>query len=821
MSNLREIIEKSDKSPTIINENSNFVVVTYWWGRGNLNTNTARPCISFYESIVTKMTFICMKIFSSTPKNKMEFVYNNIEQILLVKSSDTTTPSDFEKLLTNKAKQYQNMVYNYCKIDELTREPEKTLDIKALKCLEDLKKNGKTPETYEFKTIEYIETQIKIACILWVQINKILLFKLFDNKKNMKDLKQKYIESRNDNTNHEDNNIEIKERVKSLIDVKNKLVSDMKSNLNKPFVYDINYIDKLTKMGINISEYNNNSIYSILNKEFRFLNPVKFEEMIHEWEHKCTENKCNYLAIEYPEFAKPGGYQLAINAKPLFIQKALKLCKTKNVLYIDGDMTINRYPEIFDMKDVDFMARGWWIDPRSSYKMDESITYDPYTFETSGGTMFFSQSTESSQLINYWIKESEKPYQKGKADDRILSLIFNSKKFLLNMKIIQLPIEYLWLSLDYDDRILENIYDYNVAKMRETIYIEHPECLTSEDTAVGAGASSDRTPKFYSFLEDLSPVSENIHEYIMFPSKDMAKSFDSYFNDMNSISYIDDGNKILYEKGLVQPGKTPDKNEQPLYVTRYDDKFGNKQINYDGEQYSRNEMSIINYKRAEKMILSNVELIKTENNIIEIQNADNKLKEIELIPLIIRLLLDGNSVIYNPINQQGYDSNNYNILKQNLETRYKNLDFIFSPMITGNHRNDFYRPKILTNQAILFTPHNKILIDLLSIFISFEQLSDYFNEGTYEFMSRLRIGYVFKPAKKSNVFNFANNETTGGNNSELNKWIEEYNNGLDMMYCNGVKKHRTIPKTIKSQRRMYTKTRKTHRKSHRKTLTRR
>ena len=31
-------------NPTIVNKDSNFVVITYWWGRGNLNKNTQRPC---------------------------------------------------------------------------------------------------------------------------------------------------------------------------------------------------------------------------------------------------------------------------------------------------------------------------------------------------------------------------------------------------------------------------------------------------------------------------------------------------------------------------------------------------------------------------------------------------------------------------------------------------------------------------------------------------------------------------------------------------------------------------------------------------------
>ena len=46
---LRDIVESKEIKPTIINEDSNFVVVTYWWGRNNLNNNTARPCVSYYE----------------------------------------------------------------------------------------------------------------------------------------------------------------------------------------------------------------------------------------------------------------------------------------------------------------------------------------------------------------------------------------------------------------------------------------------------------------------------------------------------------------------------------------------------------------------------------------------------------------------------------------------------------------------------------------------------------------------------------------------------------------------------------------------------
>ena len=85
------------------------------------------------------------------------------------------------------------------------------------------------------------------------------------------------------------------------------------------------------------------------------------------------------------------------------------------------------------------------------------------------------------------------------------------------MKIIQLPIEYLWLTLDYNELMLDTIYDYNKPLMKKSIFIEHPECLTSEDTAASGGASNDRTPKYYNFLElNMEPVSEDYMNILCF-----------------------------------------------------------------------------------------------------------------------------------------------------------------------------------------------------------------------------------------------------------------------------------------------------------------
>jgi hypothetical protein len=765
---LSDIIQKTSNSPKIVNDQSNFVVVTYWWGRGNMNQNTARPCIAFFEGFIQKIIKTSTNTLNSIDKNKIPNFLNTLE-------NDFINFSFFNKIIDDQASTYMNMLYEYCQI--IPNEADK--DHKALIYLDKLKQKGKTPLDYEFKNLEYVKSILNLITKHIIKINKDFIFKLFYTNNKIQDIKMIFFEKKNLITNDEKKNL--KKQIDDLTNEKKDINLKIKQNLNKSQTYD--------DPNFNTS-FQDKSIFQILNQELRFLNPIKYEEMIDLWESKCELYNCNHMAVEYPEFAQKGGYQLAINAKPLFIQKALELCHGRAVLYIDGDMYIRKYPEIFDLKDVDFMARGWWIDPRSSCQMEESITFDPYTFETSGGTMFFSPSKESKILIDKWIKESDKPYQQGKADDRILSLIFNTNKFLCNMKIIQLPIEYLWLSLDYDERMMDLVYDHNYSKMNETIFIEHPECLTSEDTASGQGASSDRTPKFYSFLEEnINPVSEEVHEYIMFPDKKMTESFKSYYDYMDTITYLDDGNELLVKKEFVHPGN-PDDNEMPLYVIRYDDKFGKK----NNSEYTNTQIAEINIQTAKKMNIDSLNL-KTVDNYVEIQNADNLIDDAKMIRLIIRLLTDGKNVLYNPIKNEGYDVKYADIIKN----KYLNssIELTFIPIFNKNvlNYNEFYKPLINISQPILFKPTD-ILIKFLSMFLSLNQLSEYLNNGSYEFMSRIRVGYVFKP--KINVGGGDKDDLRVGNYENYNEdihynidetmpiddLINEYMEGFDSMYVN-------------------------------------
>jgi hypothetical protein len=474
-------------------------------------------------------------------------------------------------------------------------------------------------------------------------------------------------------------------------------------------------------------EHPNTNFFDLLNISLQYVKPILYDEMIGQWETECRKNHCNFLSIEYPEFAAPGGYQLAINAKPDFIQHALVMCRPRNVVYIDGDMYIRKYPDIFDMKDIDFMARGWSIDPRASEKMNESIYYDPYTFETSGGIMFFSQSLESGKLLNAWITETKKTSNKGKADDRILSLLFNTKKLLCCMKIIQLPIEYLWLSLYYDYFLLDELYDGNVKRMKESIFVEHPECLTSEDTAAGSGASCNRYPKGYEgvIAECMHAVSEEMHEFILFPEN--KGEFKDYFEYMKGVQYIEDGNEELVKRKFVYPGNPAD-NEQPIYVLSNEERFGNRR-HIGHKTKTNNQVYAENYEAVSKINIDH--LLPDGHGIVKVPVED----PLETVHIILKILSRGDYALYNP------DSSLTPQIMSKLSL-YKHLDIVLSPFF-GEPYNDFYKPNIRLEHCILFSPKNSVLKKFLLRCLSLEDLSYYLAAGSYEFMSRVRVGYVF------------------------------------------------------------------------------
>jgi hypothetical protein len=751
---LKSIIQKKDVKPTIINEESNFVVSTYWWGRGNFNQNTARPCILFYEEIFGKVQRLCVEYLSMKKSTSIERLSKRLEYTIL-------SIEEFKTLIENRANAYNGMIFEDLGIDYNDEERHR----KAKNILE-RKTNKTVPEGFKYKNKEIIENLLTVLMIEFIALTKENITKIALSISRLNELK-KLFTKRNALDNNQLKEIE---NLNAILQSETALIKD-KLKLKKDYTTPT------------FKKYAQMSLYDIMNKEMRYLNPIKYDEMIELWEAACKKSNCNFMTIEYPEFAKPGGYQLAINAKPLFIKKALESTGKRSVLYIDGDMYIRKYPKLFDLTDVDFMGRGWNIDPRASWKMSESITYDPYTFETSGGTMWFSQNQEAKNLIDYWVNISSDPSQAGKADDRLLGLIFNENKLLCSMKIIQLPIEYLWLTLDYDELMLDTIYDYNKRLMKKSILIEHSECLTSEDTAASGGASSDRTPANYKLIElNIDPVSEQFHEYIYFPSADMVDTLKHYLEYMNGAQYFSDGNPILERKGLISKD-TPDTNEQPLYITKYKDKYGKTKY-FKDDSLTWNEVAKITTNKAKNMNINALNLSYNNNKaVVEINNfsmffkADGeKIDNTKIISLIIRLLNENKTVIYNPTSFVGYNGDNYTSLFALNASTNNSLELIFTPEFSNDYESEsmnfFYKPLIQTNQPILFKP-TTILIKFLTMFLSLDDFSKYLNYGSYEFISRVRVGYNIYSKETARNIKGGSYDSNNSNN---------YNKGIEILY---------------------------------------
>ena len=646
-----------------VNKNSNFVMCTYWWGSGNQNNNIARPCIDFYESFVDYIVKIIISIFTTLDDKS----YDKITGAEIIKLSNV------KKFVKNMSKKYIAMIYENFGVEN---------DYNALMSIEKTRK----PKSFNYKTLEEVQYTFYLIIGMILNITKDKIIKLVKVNKNIKGLTESVKDKKQKINKHTSN---------LLFNQKTKLLADIKKILK-------------TKQDFK-EEYYNMNIYDILNAKLRYLDSITYNEMIQNWIKSCISHNCNYLVIEYPEFVT--NYQLSINAKPLFIKKALDMTKNKSVVYIDGDMVLRQYPSIFDLEDIDFMARGWWIDPRSSYKLDESITYDPYTFETSGGTMFFSQSDYSKKLLKEWIVQTGK--QPQKADDRILSLIFNTKKFLLDMKIIQLPIEYLWLTMSYNDRMMEFVYDYDETKMKTSLFIEHPECLTTEDTAMNVSqASTNRQPKFYDFLEETDPVSEQI--IVNFLEEEEKTGLESYLSYMSEVQYIDDGNPILTKKKFI--AKNPADNEYPLYVVK------------------NNKKSDKHFELLESGKFNRVENISNTRLAI--------IREFDVLT-ILELLSEGKIVVYDSNFKDDDNIKNKYYYKEFLNS---DCEFLFTPIIEETKFQAYFRPQIDMNKPVCFKP-STMLENFISMFDTLSQMSDYLNYGAYHFISKIRIKYL----KKSNV----------------------------------------------------------------------
>lgn len=478
--------------------------------------------------------------------------------------------------------------------------------------------------------------------------------------------------------------------------------------------------------------------------------PTTYDKMIVNWERSCKKSGCNFMAVEYPNFAQKGMYQTAINYKPRFIMDALKACYPRAVLYIDGDMHIQRYPAIFDMQGVDYMARNWNCDVRKGHMDTANLCYFPYVFETSGGIMYFNNTRVAKELLEQWDVSVQK--YPGKAEDRLISQVFNNQKLLLKLSTIDLPVEYLWLNQEYDANISKKYWNKN------SIFITHPECLTGEERAHDQGAASQRYPPRYNY---------QITDRITCKLKKMPFYEYIFFDKREDVAFFGDWTKLMDGFGLIEripfSKKFGDYNE----VVRENDKrlvelFSNDEYIKHLELFNRGRGRSIGYVDRELVPRAPpVYLIEKSSHILSGgSGGSQKYREIrdrcimiqraaDIIPLILLYTKGQQEVIYVPKNAR-MDSIKRVASIAEEAAKDSDVSFIAKNLNVDNlsHYKKEYTLKLDKDKPMFFgyfqydevSEENNVLLNLLRMSKTLSQLQTHFNSSVI-FPSRIRTHF--------------------------------------------------------------------------------
>lgn len=257
---------------------------------------------------------------------------------------------------------------------------------------------------------------------------------------------------------------------------------------------------------------NSKFTFDYLTGEKQTCNEYKYEEIADEWIRQMKD-----LSIEYyiEELHDHHDYQSSISYKPTFIKKCIQMFN-KPVLYLDLDMKIHSYPYIFENNFFDFMAFNWNVDIRCVDKIDF------YTFETSGGIMYFNSTKNSMQLLDIWIQYLQTKRYFNKADDRVLAIAFQIEKAIQWCKCYWLPLEYFVVPQFYSGLVPNN-----------EIIISHPSRITDE-----VRVDNKRIPSNYDFIIKCKSY------------KGLIEFQNMYFKDKDQLEHLRKLNTLLENKKI-------------------------------------------------------------------------------------------------------------------------------------------------------------------------------------------------------------------------------------------------------------------------------
>ena len=258
---------------------------------------------------------------------------------------------------------------------------------------------------------------------------------------------------------------------------------------------------------------NSETVY--VNKVKKKKQPITYGQLVTSFAKQMKKYDLDYCIEEHPEFDKKGMYQRGLSYKPTFIKHMLKTYK-RPVVFMDIDMKLYKKPILFDNDYFDFMAFNWNFDPR----VHRLIDYN--TFETSSGIYYFNHTKQSIKLLNNWISKMKRHI--NKADDRMLSIVFNKHRMIEKLKCYWIPMEYFHLP---------QFYKLNP----KHVIIQHPYELTSEEHAHNLGSCKNRSLNEYDIIvqniQHKHYINENPAFYFTKEQIKQLKHRNDYFKNVN------------------------------------------------------------------------------------------------------------------------------------------------------------------------------------------------------------------------------------------------------------------------------------------------
>lgn len=416
---------------------------------------------------------------------------------------------------------------------------------------------------------------------------------------------------------------------------------------------------------------------------------------------QCDDLNINYYVEIYD--VKDGNYQELINYKPNFIHNTINKYNIP-VIYTDADMYPTQYLDLFDQTHFDCMlynARSGIADHFHNELTMEKICYTFDEMNISGGTMYWSNTNASKNALKLWDHISHN--NKGKADDRLLDVLFNSTFMLQNLKCYWLPTSYIYIT-----EKLNSQGAHMLSYVNKPIII-HPEDITSEEFI---GSSRNRMPVDYYFSRTREAEIDETNMKFKFQCAENTYTIKDS-NPIKHYEYINELSKIkqifkFYEEDENLLYRDVSKNNQFLEISRkrnrmldklnicsyvlYDHKFllNNTKIKFVQEYkliYKKNSKVLftlytddsVQYEKKKEELTKLNKYINNEYSILFIK-LDKKCKcKILTSYLLAFTLLEKNKIINEDMKILAIKSNHFNkgmdLLKSDKSDEY--FDFYY------------------------------------------------------------------------------------------------------------------------------------------------